>query len=64
MAKNLKVGYLKKLRDLETSNGYKVNLSQYLYGFAHGDEYPKLGKLIEETPESRKYSEVSLFIKQ
>lgn len=61
MAKNLKVAYLKKLRDLETKNGYKVHLSQYIYGFAHGDEYPKLRKLISETPEVLKYSEVYYF---
>ena len=61
MARNLKVGYLKKLRDLETKNGYKVHLSQYIYGFAHGDEYPKLRKLVEETPDELKYREVYYF---
>jgi len=61
MARNLKKDYLKKLYNIRTSNGYKVHLNQYIYGFAHGDEYPKLIKLIEETETTKTYSSVYYF---
>ena len=61
MSRNLKRDYLKKLFEIKTANGYKIHLNQYIYGCAHGDEYPKLIKLIEETPEYKKYSSVYYF---
>lgn len=61
MRKNLKVSYLKKLRDIKTRNGYEISLGQYIYGVSHGDQYPQLKKLIEETKETRRYSEIYYF---
>lgn len=61
MSRNLKRDYLLKLRAIETKNGYRIHLNQYIYGFAHGDEYPKLYKVIEETPETKTISSVYYF---
>lgn len=61
MARNLKRDYLKKLQAVETANGYKVALAQYVYGMAHGDEYPALSKVIETTDKEVKYSKVYYF---
>ena len=61
MSRNLKKDYLKKLYNITTNNGYRVHLNQYIYGFAHGDEYPKLYKVIEETPETKTISSVYYF---
>ena len=61
MARNLKRDYLLKLRAIETKNGYRIHLNQYIYGFAHGDEYPKLYKVINETPETKTISSVYYF---
>lgn len=61
MGRNLKKDYLIKLRNIRTKNGYMIQLGQYIHGFAHGDEYPKLYKLIKETPETLTYSQVYYF---
>ncbi len=61
MSRNLKKDYLLKLSAIETKNGYRIHLNQYIYGFAHGDEYPKLYKVIKETPEIKTISSVYYF---
>lgn len=61
MAKNLKKDYLRKLAALETSNGYKIDLANYIYNPAHDHTYPAFRKVIEETAENITYSEVGYF---
>lgn len=52
MSRNLKREYLKKLHAIETRNGYKIDLANYIYNPSHDCEYPALTKIIEETPDS------------
>ena len=49
MSKNLKRDYLKKLHAIETKNGYRVDLLNYMYNPSFGHEYPDLVKTTEET---------------
>jgi hypothetical protein len=49
MSRNLKREYLKKLHAIETRNGYRVDLLNYMYNPAHGYEYPALVKSVSET---------------
>lgn len=49
MSKNLKPDYLRKLKALETRNGYKIDLLNYIYNPSYGNEYPAFCKIIEET---------------
>lgn len=48
MSRNHKREYLKKLIAIETSNGYKVDLPNYIYNPNLMYEYPTIRKVIEE----------------
>lgn len=61
MARNLKREYLRKLVQIETKNGYKVDLGNYVSNPSFEHEYPGLRKMIEETPEKITYSNVYYF---
>lgn len=52
MSRNLKRDYLKKLAGIETANGYKVDLANYVYNPNYMYEYPTLKKVIKETDDS------------
>lgn len=58
MARNKKKEYIKKLLGIQTTNGYKVDIMNYLYNPALDNEYPALRKKIEETPDHITYSTV------
>ena len=58
MSRNFKTEYLKKLAGIETQNGYKIDIANYLYNPSHSSEYPTLRKKIEETPEKVTYSTI------
>lgn len=61
MSRNLKKDYLKKLLAISTSNGYKIDLNNYIYNPAHDHEYPSLRKVVEDTPDHITISEVLYF---
>lgn len=61
MARNLKKDYLKKLLGIETANGYKIDINNYVCNPSHDNEYPGLRKKIDETPEKVTYSQVYYF---
>lgn len=61
MAKNLKKDYIKKLAALETSNGYKIDLANYIYNPTFHHNYPSFRKVLEETETAITYSEVGYF---
>lgn len=58
MARNRKPEYLKKLLQINTANGYKVDILNYLHNPSLDNEYPALRKVVEETPEQITYSTV------
>lgn len=58
MARNRKPEYIKKLLQINTKNGYKVDISNYLYNPSLDNEYPALRKVVEETPEKITFSHV------
>lgn len=59
--RNRKKEYIKKLLGIETKNGYKIDINNYLFNPSLEHEYPSLKKVIEETPETIKTSEVIFF---
>ena len=61
MKRNLKPAYIKKLMEIKTGNGYKVDIANYFYNPTIGHEYPALIKLIEETPEKRTFCRYYFF---
>ena len=61
MARNLKRDYLKKLAGIETANGYKVDLANYVYNPNLMYEYPALKKVISETDDTLTLSTVYYF---
>lgn len=61
MSRNLKREYLIKLKGIETKNGFKVDLANYIYNPSHEHEYPTLKKLISETPEKLTFTEFLFF---
>lgn len=61
MARNLKKDYLKKLLGIETANGYKIDINNYVCNPSYEHEYPGLRKKIDETPEKVTYSTVYYF---
>lgn len=54
MARNLKKEYIKKLLGIETANGYKFDVVNYIYNPALNHEYPNLTKVLSETEHERK----------
>ena len=61
MARNLKKENLKKLSQIETSNGFKVDLGNFIYNPSHDYEYPSLIKLTSETETEKHYTRVKYF---
>lgn len=61
MSRNLKKDYLKKLLGIETRNGYKVDVTNYVCNPAYNHDYPNLTKIISETPEAITISTVYYF---
>lgn len=61
MARNTKRDYLKKLSGIETANGYKIDLANYVYNPSYTHEYPNLTKVIEEAADSYTISTVYYF---
>lgn len=61
MSRNLKVENLKKLSAIKTTNGYKIDIANYVYNPSFEHEYPQLKKIINETETDRYYKTVSYF---
>lgn len=61
MARNLKPANLKKLSQIITSNGFKIDLANYIYNPSYNHEYPNLIKLTHETSTERFYTTVKYF---
>lgn len=61
MARNLKKENLKKLAGIETSNGFKIDLANYIYNPSHNYEYPSLVKLTAKTEKEKQYTKVYYF---
>lgn len=60
MSRNIKPEYLRKLASIET-NGFKVDLANYLYNPAHGYEYPTLIKRIGGDDKEEQYQTLKYF---
>ena len=61
MARNLKRENLKKLSQIETSNGFKIDLANYMYNPSYNHEYPNLIKVTSQTETERFYTNVYYF---
>lgn len=61
MARNLKKENLKKLSGIITSNGFKVDLGNFIYNPSHDYEYPSLVKMTNETETTQNYTRVKYF---
>ena len=61
MARNLKPANLKKLSQIQTSNGFKIDLANYIYNPSYDHEYPNLLKLTHETESERFYTKIKYF---
>ena len=51
----------KKYAKIEAPNGFKFDVSRYLYGFSHGDEYPAFKKEIKQDEQFTYYKRVYFF---
>lgn len=51
----------KKYAKIEAPNGFKFDVSRYLYGFSHGDEYPAFKKEIKQDDDFIYYKLVYFF---
>jgi len=61
MARNLKPANLKKLSQIKTSNGFKIDLANYMYNPSYDHEYPNLIQCTHETSTERFYTTVKYF---
>jgi len=61
MARNLKPANLKKLSQIITSNGFKIDLANYMYNPSYDHEYPNLIQCTHETSTERFYTNVKYF---
>ena len=61
MARNLKPANLKKLSQIHTTNGYKIDLANYMYNPSYSHDYPSFIKLISETETHKTYTRLSYF---
>jgi len=61
MARNLKPSNLKKLSQIITLNGFKIDLANYMYNPSYDHEYPNLILLTHETITERFYTNVKYF---
>lgn len=51
----------KKYAKIEAPNGFKFDVSRYLYGFSYGDEYPAFKKEIKQDEQFKYYKRVYFF---
>jgi len=61
MARNLKKENLKKLAGIQTTNGFKIDLANYIYNPSYNHNYPSLIKLTGETETEKQYTRVYYF---
>jgi hypothetical protein len=61
MARNLKKENLKKLSQIKTSNGFKIDLANYMYNPSFNHEYPNLIKVTGQTETEKFYTNVYYF---
>jgi len=61
MARNLKPANLKKLSQIKTTNGFRIDLANYMYNPSYDHEYPNLIKLTHQTETERFYTTVKYF---
>lgn len=61
MSRNFKPDYLKKLQAIQTANGYKIDLANYVYNPAITFDYPGLRKLTAETNDTLEYTRFYYF---
>ena len=61
MAKNLKPTNLKKLSQIKTTNGFRIDLANYMYNPSYDHEYPNLIQCTHETSTERFYTTVKYF---
>lgn len=61
MARNLKNENLKKLSEIKTSNGFKIDLANYVYNPSYAHEYPTLVKVTGQTSTERFYTRIYYF---
>lgn len=61
MARNLKKDNIKKLLAMETSNGFKIDVANYIYNPSYDHEYPSFKKAIKETDNNITFMSVLYF---
>ena len=61
MARNLKPENLKKLSLIKTTNGFKIDLANYMYNPSYNHEYPSFLKITNQTETERFYTRVYYF---
>lgn len=61
MKRNLSNENIKKLSMIETKNGFKVDVGNYIYNPSYDYDYPSLFKKIEETETHKKYVRIKYF---
>jgi len=61
MARNLKPANLKKLSQIKTTNGFRIDLANYMYNPSYDHEYPNLIQCTHETTTERFYTVVRYF---
>lgn len=61
MTKNLKKDYIKKLIGITTKNGYKIDISNYIYNPSYDNQYPSLIKTVSEDEHEKVISRVYYF---
>jgi|GEM_PF-2597970 len=61
MARNLKRENLKKLQAIKTSNGFKIDLANYMYNPSSSHEYPNLIKITSQTETEKFITSVQYF---
>jgi hypothetical protein len=61
MSRNLKKENLKKLASVTTSNGFKIDLANYIYNPSYDHEYPSLVKILSETETEKHHIRVKYF---
>ena len=61
MARNLKPANLKKLSQIQTANGFKVDLANYMYNPSYDHDYPAFIKLTSKTETEKFYTRLYYF---
>ena len=61
MARNLKPANLKKLSQIKTTNGFRIDLPNYMYNPSYDHEYPNLIQCTNETESERFYTNIKYF---